>query len=156
MKIRILSVGTKMPTWVEQGFADYAQRLKSVLPIELVEIPLAKRGKNSDINRAMAQEAEAIRKQLRSREKNVVLDVKGTPLSTKSLAAKLADWQMDGADIALIIGGPDGLAPGIRQLGNEIWSLSEMTLPHPLVRLVLIEQLYRGLMINANHPYHRD
>lgn len=156
MKIRILAVGTKMPSWVEQGFSDYTQRLKSTQSVDLVEIPLAKRGKNSDIKKAMAAEADAIQKQIRVREKMVILDVIGKPLSTQSLARKLADWQMDGSDIALVVGGPDGLDPRFKKLCQESWSLSDLTLPHPLVRLVLIEQLYRGLMINANHPYHRE
>jgi len=145
-----------MPSWVEEGYADYAKRINPILKIELVEVPLAKRGKNSDINQAMASEAEAIQKQLRPREKIIVLDVLGKPVSTKLLSGKLSGWQMEGNDVALIIGGPDGLDASISQLSDERWSLSHMTLPHPIVRLVLIEQLYRGLMINSNHPYHRE
>lgn len=156
MKIRILTVGTKMPSWVEDGYQDYAKRLTSALNVELVELPLVKRGKNADIRQAMAAEADTIQKQLRSREKFIVLDVLGKAVSTKLLSQKLADWQMIGEDVALIIGGPDGLDPSLKQRADENWSLSHMTLPHPIVRLVLIEQLYRGLMINSNHPYHRE
>lgn len=145
-----------MPSWVEDGYADYAKRLKSLLKVELVELPLAKRGKNADASQAMAVESEAIQKHLRSNEKVVVLDVLGKPISTQLLSGKLSDWQMEGSDIALIIGGPDGLDVSINKLSHEQWSLSRMTLPHPMVRLVLIEQLYRGLMINHNHPYHRE
>lgn len=160
MKIRILSVGTKMPDWVQQGFADYHRRLNSIQTVELVELPLAKRSKNSDVARAMADEAEAIQKHLKpgggSPERIIVLDVLGKQVSTQNLADKLSAWQMEAIDIALIIGGPDGLDARMKQLADESWSISKMTLPHPLVRLVLIEQLYRGLMINNNHPYHRE
>ena len=145
-----------MPSWVEAGYADYAKRIDSILNIELVEVPLAKRSKNSDISQAIASEADIIEKQLRPREKIIVLDVLGKPVSTKLLSEKLSSWQMEGEDVAMIIGGPDGLDRRISQLGDERWSLSHMTLPHPIVRLVLIEQLYRGLMINSNHPYHRE
>ena len=143
-----------MPSWVEAGYADYAKRIDPILNIELVEVPLAKRSKNSDISQAIASEADIIEKQLRPREKIIVLDVLGKPVSTKLLSEKLSSWQMEGEDVAMIIGGPDGLDRRISQLGDERWSLSHMTLPHPIVRLVLIEQLYRGLMINSNHPYH--
>ena len=156
MKIRILAVGTRMPGWVEQGFQDYRQRIQASCQLELVEIPLAKRTKTSDIKRVMEQEASAIEKQLRPRERLVVLDVIGKSISTAKLAAKLAHWQMEGEDIAFAIGGPDGLDHRIKQKSAESWSLSALTMPHPLVRLLLIEQLYRGLMINSNHPYHRE
>ena len=145
-----------MPSWVEAGYADYTKRIDPILNIELVEVPLAKRSKNSDISQAIASEADIIEKQLRPREKIIVLDVLGKPVSTKLLSEKLSSWQMEGEDVAMIIGGPDGLDRRISQLGDERWSLSHMTLPHPIVRLVLIEQLYRGLMINSNHPYHRE
>ena len=156
MKIRILSVGTKMSSWVDEGYADYAKRLNPILKIDLIELPLAKRGKNTDVSQAVASEADAIKKHLRAREKVIVLDVLGKPISTQLLSEKLSDWQMEGSDIALIIGGPDGLDASINERSDEQWSLSHMTLPHPIVRLLVIEQLYRGLMINRNHPYHRE
>lgn len=145
-----------MPSWVAEGYRDYDQRLRSVQPIELIEVPLAKRTKNTDIAKAMNTEAEALQKHIRESDKVIVLDVKGKALSTPGLARKLSDWQMNRQDIAIVIGGPDGLAPVFRSKSYEAWSLSALTLPHPIVRIMLIEQLYRGLMINANHPYHRE
>ena len=156
MKLRILAVGTRMPLWVQQGFNDYHQRIKGCCQLDLVEIPLAKRSKTSDIKRVVEQEAAAIERQLRPRENAVLLDVLGKPLDTEKLATKLADWQMRGQDTAFIIGGPDGVHSRIKQAAAEIWSVSALTLPHPMARLILVEQLYRGLMINSNHPYHRE
>ena len=156
MKIRVLAVGTRMPSWVQQGCDDYQQRIKASCHLDLVEIPLAKRTKTSDSKRVMDQEAAAIEKQLRPREKLIALDVIGRSLSTEKLASKLSHWQMEAEDIAFVIGGPDGLDPRIKKRASELWSLSELTMPHPFARLLLIEQLYRGLMINSNHPYHRE
>ena len=147
-----------MPAWVEAGFSDFAQRIRPMQSFELLEVPLAKRTKSSSANilRLKAEEADSIQRQLKGNEKIVVLDVLGKPFSTPKLASFIGNWQMQGQDVAIVIGGPDGLDE--RFLGNQYQklSLSELTLPHPIVRLVLIEQIYRALSINANHPYHRE
>lgn len=155
MKLRLLAVGQKMPSWVEEGFSEYAKRLPPDCTIELVEIPSGHRGKNSSKEKAMQQEAEAIKKALRPSDHIVALEVQGKNWSTETLADNLKRWRMQGGDVALLIGGPDGMTDEILALAKERWSLSALTLPHPLVRIVLAEQLYRAWSILQNHPYHK-
>lgn len=158
MRIRIIAVGTKMPDWVEQGYAEYAKRMPRDVTVEMLELPLAQRGKNTDITTAMAKEGEimlaAIEKGGKG-EQVIALDVKGKPWSTEQLAENLASWKMSGFNYCLLIGGPDGLAPECLALASVKWSLSPLTLPHPLVRILVIEQLYRACSILQNHPYHK-
>lgn len=154
MRIRVLAVGTRMPSWVTEGVAEYQKRLPRDFPVEWIEIPPAKRqGESAD--RLMAKEADAIRKHLKADDRLVALDVRGTTVSTEQMAACFADWQMDGRNLALIIGGPDGIDPALLRESEARWSFGRITLPHPLVRVVLAEQLYRAWSINAQHPYHR-
>ncbi len=147
-----------MPDWVEQGYAEYAKRMPRDVTVEMLELPLAQRGKNTDIATAMAKEGElmlaAIEKGGKG-EQVIALDVKGKPWSTEQLAENLAGWKMSGFNYCLLIGGPDGLAPECLALASVKWSLSPLTLPHPLVRIVVIEQLYRACSILQNHPYHK-
>jgi len=145
-----------MPSWVQDGFEDFSQRIRPMLPLEMIEIPLAKRSKTTDIARAKADEADAIEKRLKGNERRVVLDVKGKAFATTELASFIESWQMDGQDVAIIIGGPDGLDARFLSGAYMTLSLSKLTLPHPLVRIILAEQIYRALAINANHPYHRE
>ena len=156
MKLRMLAVGTRMPDWVETGCNEYAKRMPSELRIQVVEIPLAGRGKSQSNAKAIEIEGQALLKAVGQRDFVVALDVQGKTMSTEALAAKLSHWQMDGRDISLLIGGPDGLAADCLTRSDMRWSLSDLTLPHPLVRIVLMEQLYRAWTINANHPYHRS
>lgn len=155
MRINLIAVGTRMPAWVEAGVDEYRKRLPPELSLQIREIPLGKRGKNADIARAMAQEGEAMLAAIGARDRVVALEVKGKAWSTEQLAQQLAAWQMSGDDVALLVGGPDGLAPSCQARANERWSLSPLTLPHPLVRVLLAEQLYRAWSINNKHPYHR-
>lgn len=155
MRIRIIAVGTKMPDWVEKGYAEYAKRMPRDCVVELMELPLAQRGKNTDIARAMEKEGEAILAALGKGDQVIALDVKGSCWSTEQLAEQLAGWRMSGSNYCLLIGGPDGLAPQCLALANARWSLSALTLPHPLVRILVIEQLYRACTILQNHPYHK-
>lgn len=155
MRLRILAVGTRMPDWVEAGYREYARRFPPELQLELVEIPAGNRGKNLPVARAMAREAEAMLRAVSPGEGVIALDVKGKSWSTEQLAVRLRDWQESGRHYNLLIGGPDGLAPECLARAEQAWSLSALTLPHPLVRVVLIEQLYRAWSINAGHPYHR-
>ncbi len=155
MRVRIIAVGTKMPGWVEQGYGDYAKRLPRDFSVEMVELPLGARGKNADLSRAIAKEGEATLAAIGKGDRVIALDVKGKPWSTEQLAEQLAGWRMEGANYSLLIGGPDGLAPECLARADVKWSLSALTLPHPLVRILVIEQLYRAWTILQNHPYHK-
>lgn len=155
MRIRIIAVGTKMPDWVEQGYAEYAKRMPRDVAVEMVELSLAQRSKNSDIAKAMEKEGEAMLASIGKGEQVIALDVKGRPWSTEQLAENMAGWKMSGVNYCLLIGGPDGLAPECLALASVKWSLSPLTLPHPLVRILVIEQLYRACTILQNHPYHK-
>jgi 23S rRNA (pseudouridine1915-N3)-methyltransferase len=155
MRIRIIAVGTKMPDWVEAGYAEYAKRMPRDVTVEMVELPLAQRSKNSDIAKAMEKEGDAMIEKGGKDEQVIPLEVKGKPWSTEQLAENLAGWKMSGSNYSLLIGGPDGLAPACSALASIKWSLSPLTLPHPLVRILVIEQLYRACTILQNHPYHK-
>lgn len=155
MRIRIIAVGTKMPDWVEQGYAEYAKRMPRECVVEMVELPLAQRTKNTDITKAMEKEGETMLAAIGKGEQVIALDVKGKPWSTEQLADAMATWKMSGTNYCLLIGGPDGLASSCLALASAKWSLSPLTLPHPLVRIVVIEQLYRACTILQNHPYHK-
>ena len=155
MKLTILALGTRMPAWVEQGVAEYSKRLPPEIRLEVRELPLAQRGKGGN-PRALQQEAELVEKALSERDRLIALDVQGRALDTEQLAGRLQDWQMSGDNFSLLIGGPDGIHERLLQRAELRWSLSPLTLPHPLVRVVLVEQLYRAWTINAGHPYHRS
>ncbi|WP_300424224.1 23S rRNA (pseudouridine(1915)-N(3))-methyltransferase RlmH [uncultured Thalassolituus sp.] len=155
MKLRLLAVGNKMPAWVEQGYQEYARRMPADCALELVELSPGHRGKNASIEKAMQQEAEALRKALRPQDHVVALAVEGKAWSTEQLSRELEGWRMQGGDVALLIGGPDGMTPEIMKLAQQRWSLSNLTLPHPLVRVLMAEQLYRAWTILQGHPYHK-
>jgi 23S rRNA (pseudouridine1915-N3)-methyltransferase len=144
-----------MPAWVNTGYQEYARRLPAELNIELVEMSMAQRRKGEAPDRAIELEGKAMLKALSRDDHVVALDVEGKAWSTEQLAKNLRTWQGSGSNISLLIGGPDGLDKQCLERANQRWSLSAMTLPHPLVRVVLIEQLYRAWSINAGHPYHR-
>lgn len=155
MRLTIIAVGTKMPAWVETGYNEYAKRMPSDMAVKMVEIAPGHRGKNADIKRAMAKEGEQMLGAIPKGDKVIALEVTGKPWSTEQLAAKLGDWRQGGDNISLLIGGPDGLHPDCLAKADAKWSLSNLTLPHPLVRVVLSEQLYRAWSILQGHPYHR-
>lgn len=155
MRISVIAVGTRMPDWIEAGVAEYRKRLPPEIQFEIREIALAKRAKNTDLARAIAQEGTAMLAAIGARDTVIALDVLGKSVSTESLAAALRDWQMRGDNISLLVGGPDGLAAECLARAGQRWSLSALTLPHPLVRVLLAEQIYRAWSINNNHPYHR-
>lgn len=144
-----------MPAWVEQGVAEYSKRLPADCCLEVVEIPPGYRAKNSAKEKAMQQEADAIVKAIRPQDHVIALDVKGKAWNTEQLAENLSQWRMQGGDVALIIGGPDGLTAEVLALAKQRWSLSALTLPHPLVRVLLAEQLYRAWTVLQGHPYHK-
>jgi len=155
MKLRLLAVGQRMPSWVSEGYQEYARRLPRDCSIELVEITPGHRSKNTNTARAMEQEAEALSKVIRPSDRIVALDVKGKPWSTEQLSSQLGEWRMSGDDIALIIGGPNGISQSLLNKAHQRWSLSALTLPHPLVRVVVAEQIYRAWTLLQGHPYHK-
>lgn len=155
MRISLIAVGTRMPAWVEEGAGEYRKRLPAELQLEIREIALAKRGKNANIARAMQQEGAAMLAAIAPRDLVIALDVQGKAISTEQLAMRIAQWQLSGDNISLLVGGPDGLARECLERAGERWSLSALTLPHPLVRVLIAEQVYRAWSINNNHPYHR-
>lgn len=155
MKVKLIAVGTKMPNWVEQGYQEYAKRLPREFSLELVEIPPGNRGKNADIERAIRKEGELMMAKIHPSDHVVALEVLGKPWSTEQLAEQAERWKMSGQDVALLVGGPEGLAPECKQRANQQWSLSPLTLPHPMVRIILSEQIYRAWSLLQGHPYHR-
>jgi len=155
MRISIIAVGTRMPAWVNQGVEEYARRLPRELKPVWREIPLAKRGKDAAAQHLSAAEGEQILKAIAAGERVIALDVAGKRVSTEQFAQQLAAWQMSGDNYNFLIGGPDGLSPACLERADQRWSLSDLTLPHPLVRVLLTEQLYRAWTITVNHPYHR-
>jgi len=156
MKIKLIAVGTKMPSWVETAFNTYAQRLPRDCSLELIEIPAAKRTRNQLANKWMEKEGELILKVIDSSDWVVALDVKGKSWTTNQLAGEITKWQSMGNNIALLVGGPDGLSEQCLNRANQRWSLSDLTLPHPMVRVVLSEAIYRAWSVTVNHPYHRE
>lgn len=155
MKIRILTLCHKAPSWIQQGYEDYAKRLPPGCSLELVEIPAEKRTASTDDKRAVQKEEERMLAQIKAGHHVIVLDVKGKPWSTEVLASQLGKWLQGGKNIDLLIGGADGLTPACLAKAHEKWSLSPLTFPHMLVRVMLAEQIYRAYSILQNHPYHR-
>ena len=155
MKCRVIAAGTRLPDWIDAGFHDYQKRLKRPISIELVEIPIATRTANSSASQAMDKESRAMLAALAKDDHVVALEVAGRALSTADLAAWLKTRMREGGDVAFLIGGPDGLGPDIRKRAVSTWSLSALTFPHALVRVMLAEQLYRAASLLAGHPYHR-
>ncbi|HLT62938.1 MAG TPA: 23S rRNA (pseudouridine(1915)-N(3))-methyltransferase RlmH, partial [Pseudohongiella sp.] len=148
-------VGTRMPGWVEEGMQEYARRLPADFSFHCIEVPLGKRGKNMDPRQAMEQEGEALLARLTSRDHVVALDVLGKSLSTEAMAARVGSIRDNGRNLSLLVGGPDGLSQACLNRADERWSLSALTLPHPLVRIVIAEQMYRVWSVLNGHPYHR-
>lgn len=155
MQLLVAAVGQRMPGWVNEAWTEYARRMPPGLALSLREITLAKRGKNADTRRLTAIESKSLYAVMPTRARIIALDVKGQSWSTEKLAKNLEDWMGDGRDVGFMIGGPDGIAEDIMQKADTRWSLGPLTLPHPLVRVVLAEQLYRAWTITQNHPYHR-
>jgi 23S rRNA (pseudouridine1915-N3)-methyltransferase len=149
----LIAIGERMPAWVSAGYTEYAKRLAHDLPLQLVEI--STKSRNRDVARAIADEGAAMLAALPKSAHVIALDGRGKPWSSEELAAQLGRWRMLGKDLAFLIGGPDGLAPVALERADQRWSLGPATLPHPLVRIVVAEQLYRAVSQLGNHPYHR-
>jgi 23S rRNA (pseudouridine1915-N3)-methyltransferase len=155
MKLVIVAVGQRVPDWAQTAWDDYAKRFPPELKVELKAVKTEPRGSKT-LDTLLGAERERIVTATPKGARVVVLDERGTALTTKALAERLKDWQLGGDDVALVIGGPDGLQPEYRQAAHERIRLSDLTLPHAMARVLLIEQLYRAWSVNAGHPYHRE
>ena len=156
MRVTILSVGHKMPAWIQDGFDEYTRRMPPEIRVELVELKPEERGAGKGTDKARAAEGGRLLDALPKGATLLALDERGKAISTQGLAVLLAEWMRDGSHPAFAIGGADGLDPSVRERADKVISLSALTLPHALVRVVLAEQLYRAWSILARHPYHRE
>jgi len=155
MKIHLLAVGVRMPEWVEKGYAEYAGRLPRECALNLVELSAGKRGYHAAVARLVRAEGERLLAAVPAGSRLIALDERGQEWSTMELAGRLSGWLGEGRDVSLLVGGPDGLDADCRARADTLWSLSRLTLPHPLVRVVVAEQIYRAWSVLHNHPYHR-
>jgi 23S rRNA (pseudouridine1915-N3)-methyltransferase len=155
VKVQLIAVGNKMPSWVIAGYDEYAKRLPKELTPQLIELPIGHRSKNGVIADAIKSEGEAILQAALPQSRKVMLEVKGKAWSTEQFAEQIADWRMQGDNLSFVIGGPNGLSAACLAQADALWSLSNLTLPHPLVRIVFIEQLYRAWTLLQGHPYHK-
>jgi 23S rRNA (pseudouridine1915-N3)-methyltransferase len=155
MKCRLIAAGTRLPDWVNTGFREYQRRMRTPLVLELLEIAVATRRAGENPQRAVQREGADMLGTLGRDDYVVALEVSAKSMSTEQLSAWLAERMRDGRPLAMLIGGPDGLAPQCRERADQSWSLSPLTLPHALVRVVVAEQLYRAMSMLAGHPYHR-
>lgn len=144
-----------MPVWVEQACQDYDKRLPAEITTNNILVPLIKRGKNPDIKRIVRDESRKLMAVTPDKSLLVALDVKGQALSTEKLSSLMDSWLQQGQDVSVLIGGPDGLSEELLSKASKVLSLSALTFPHPLVRVILQEQIYRSWSILKNHPYHR-
>lgn len=156
MRIHLLAVGTRLPAWQQQGYEEYARRLPRECAMELIEIPAPRRTRGLGAERARVLEWERMRKALPRDARVIALDARGRMEDTAALAARLEGWLHDGREVALLIGGADGLASEALQRAEASWSLSPLTLPHGLARVVVAEQLFRAWSMMRGHPYHRE
>src|SRR3990167_3692758 len=155
MKIRLLTITHKSPSWIQEGYEDYAKRLPPHCSLEVVEIPAEKRTANADLKRLTEREGEKMLAAIKPNHRVIAMDIGGSLWSTEELSANLKRWLQDGKNIDLLVGGPEGLSPACLQKAEQKWSLSPLTFPHFLVRLIVAEQIYRAHSILQQHPYHR-
>lgn len=156
MRVTILAVGHKMPAWIQEGFHEYTKRMPPEVRVELAELKPEERGGGRSVERARAAEGERMLAALPEGATLLALDERGKGFSTQALSVMLADWMRDGTHPVFAIGGADGLDGAVKERADKLFSLSSLTLPHGLVRVVLAEQLYRAWSILARHPYHRE
>jgi 23S rRNA (pseudouridine1915-N3)-methyltransferase len=155
MNISLIAIGTRMPEWVNEGYREYARRLPRECRLKLTEIPLGQRARSKTVERAVAEEGKRMLAEISPGEHVIALDVKGRNWSTEQLAVQFQQWMLAGRGISLLVGGPDGLSAPCLERAQQRWSLSPLTLPHALVRVLLAEQLYRAWTVTVGHPYHR-
>ena len=155
MRLRVVALGQRMPAWVDEGWAEYARRMPPEFPVELAVLKPEPRDRGKSVGQILA--AEALRIATACRNASVVaLDERGAPWTTRALSEKLARWRIDGRDVAFVIGSADGLAESVKRDASATFSLSALTLPHGLVRIIVAEQLYRAVSLLSGHPYHRE
>lgn len=155
MKINIIAIGTKMPPWVEQGFSEYQKRLPKECELILTELPMTPRTKTGNSSLWKEKDSEALLKAIAPQSLVIALDERGKDYSSEQLAVKLQNWRESTQHLSLLIGGPDGLSDACKARAAATWSLSSLTLPHPLVRIIVAEQIYRAWTLLHEHPYHR-
>lgn len=155
MHFRVAAIGQRMPAWVNSGWQEYARRFPRSSRLDLLELPAEKRGRNPDLERLKEREGERLLAAVPSSAVSVALDMGGQPWTTEQLAERLRGWMGGGHDVVFLVGGPDGLSLACLEAAELQWSLGPLTLPHPLVRVLLAEQLYRAWTLTQNHPYHR-
>lgn len=155
MRIVLVTVGKRPPTWIRQGYEEYARRLPAQIALRLRDVAPLARGDNLPAEAARRKEAERVRAAVPQGARVIALDEHGTQWSSADLAAKLERWLGEGRDVAMLIGGADGLHATLVDSADEVWSLSRLTLPHAFVPVLVAEQLYRGWSLMSNHPYHR-
>jgi len=156
MRLTLIAAGTRMPAWIDQGYEEYARRLGSDCRLQLVEIPLGKRTRGSPNVQAKEDEGQRMLRRVAAGDRVVAMEVSGKSLDTEGLARCLEDWRQDGRNVAMLIGGPDGLSAACLNKAEFKLSLSALTLPHGMVRVLLAEQIYRAWSLLHNHPYHRS
>ncbi|MBT8049394.1 MAG: 23S rRNA (pseudouridine(1915)-N(3))-methyltransferase RlmH [Xanthomonadales bacterium] len=156
MNLTVAAVGQRMPVWVQTAWKEYARRFGRGMSLQLKEIPLGKRSRNADIESLRQAEGDALLAAVPSGHRLIALDEKGRQWSTLELAEKLEHWMREERGVCFLVGGPDGLPDTCKTEAHETWSLGRLTLPHPLVRAILAEQLYRAWTVTQNHPYHRS
>jgi 23S rRNA (pseudouridine1915-N3)-methyltransferase len=156
MRLLLAAVGTRMPGWVEEGFTEFAKRMPRDCPLQLIEVKAEPRTSGKTPAAMMSAEAERLRSALPARRRLVVLDEHGDDLTTRALSDRMRRWMGEGDDVAVVIGGPDGLDPAFKGEAHERIRLSSLTLPHAMVRIIVAEALYRAWSLLNNHPYHRD
>jgi 23S rRNA (pseudouridine1915-N3)-methyltransferase len=156
VQIHLIAVGNRMPGWVSEAYQEYAKRLPRECALKLVEIAPGKRRHNAEVQRIVRDEGERMLAVIPRDCQVIALEVGGKPWSTPQLASQLEAWMRSGRDTALLVGGPEGLDAACRERADQLWSLSALTLPHPLVRVILAEQIYRAWSVMVGHPYHRE
>lgn len=156
MHFRVAAIGQRMPEWVNTGWQEYARRFPRAPRLELLELPMEKRGKNPDIQRLKNIESDRLSAAVPANACAIALDVGGRQWSTSELADQMRNWMRNGRDVCFLVGGPDGMTSACVKTADQCWSLGALTLPHPLVRVILAEQLYRAWTVVNNHPYHRE
>jgi 23S rRNA (pseudouridine1915-N3)-methyltransferase len=156
MQLTVAAIGQRMPAWVQTSWDEYARRFGRGLSLALKELPLAKRSKNSDVDALRKHEGKALLGAVPAGHRVIALDERGKQWSTAELAQQMENWMREEQGVCFLVGGPDGLPESCRERARDTWALGRLTLPHPLVRTILAEQLYRAWTITQNHPYHRS
>ena len=156
MQLTVAAIGQRMPAWVQSSWSEYARRFGPGVTLVLKELPMARRTRNSAVDALRKSEGEALLAAVPAGHRVIVLDERGVQWTTRELAARMTQWMQDEHGVCFLVGGPDGLSPECRERAQDTWALSRLTLPHPMVRTILAEQLYRAWTITQNHPYHRS